>query len=66
MHREISYCHLSGQDKGDRARKQPKKHQQTSDYFEHSGKADERQRGELIEHWIVRHVKQLGCPVLQV
>jgi|HubBroStandDraft_1064217.scaffolds.fasta_scaffold321471_1 hypothetical protein len=66
MHHEIGYRHLSGQDKGDRARKQPKKDQQTSDDFEHSRKAVEGKYAELIEHRKVRHVKQLGSAVLQV
>ena len=39
MHYEVSYRHLSGQNEGDRARKQAKEPQQTCDEFEHPGNA---------------------------
>src|SRR5271170_8085833 len=52
--------------KSDGARKESKKHQQTSNNFEHSSKPVAGQHAQLIEHWNLRHVKQLSRPVLQV
>ena len=54
------------QKEGGDPRKQPKKKQQAANKFEHSGEAINGQKGQLIEHFDVRHVQQLRSTVLKV
>ena len=51
---------------GGGTRQHLQKNQQTSDDFQHSGKAVERQQMQLVERLDVRDVKQLSGPVLKL
>jgi hypothetical protein len=63
---EIRYRHFARQNECHRPGEQAKQYQYAAHDFDHSGKANERQRAKPVEIRDMGYVEQLGRPVLQI